>query len=496
MKFHVVAVDDEQIALEGLALLEWEQHGFELTATFDSAEATTGWLRENSCDLLIADIRMPRTTGLELVAIAKELQPDIVIVLLSGHSEFEYAQDALRQGVFRYLLKPLDDEELGVTLSEVRKMLEERERRRHWTRKIVRDYWFRDHLRLHFDPERHDVFSGEYVSAQTVGPYRIVYAVGDGDLARQHPYSEAVHHSTYLRDREWAWVVRDEDIGVFHGSQPDEVERFGISRVWHDLSDMRSALTEARRAADVWFRYPRQKVYTFVPEPEDSSDRERACFEKAAELADRLSEMHLDDPAGSVRQFLEMVRPEPLSSTTVRRLAYTIGLGLQKMLVRFAGSAVHDGIAELPDPFLVIQEALHLDDLIRDLSDATERAVSYVSHAREQQITDERLSLVLSYLDEHYSEPISLDHVAEVAGMHPSRFSTWFKATQGVNYIDYLTRLRIETAKKRLRRNDALVKEVALASGFQDARYFGQVFKKIVGITPSRYHFLHVRNDA
>jgi YesN/AraC family two-component response regulator len=234
-------------------------------------------------------------------------------------------------------------------------------------------------------------------------------------------------------------------------------------------------------------------VYVFNPQPDDAADRERSCVEEAAELGDRLSEMRLENPDRSVRSFLEKVREEPLSSATVRRLAYTVALGLQKMIIRFAGTISRDRIEQLPDPFLVIQDARHLDDLICGLSAAIGRAVSYVSEAREKEIRDERSALVLSYLDDHYAEPISLDDVAEVAGMHPARFSTWFKATQGVNYIDYLTGLRIETAKKLLRRDNALVKDVALASGFQNARYFGQVFKKIVGITPSRYHFYHVR---
>jgi YesN/AraC family two-component response regulator len=492
MKYHVVAVDDEQIALDGLRSIEWEEFGFELAAALPSAAEALDWMSHNACDLLIADIRMPRSSGLELTARLRESQPDLVVVLLSGHSEFEYAREALRHGVFRYLLKPIDDEELAQMLADVRSVLDEREQRRHWTQKIVRDYWFRDHLRRPFDPEHYDEFSREYVPDAEVGPYRIVYAVGEGDLPKEPAYASSIYHSTYLRDHEWAWVVREPDAGAFDGPVPATVSRFGISEVREDLTDMRSALTEAQRAADRWFRKPGQRVYRYSPEPFDLDERVRTSFSDAASLSERISSMALSDPARDVRAFLCGLQEQPFASTIVRRLAYTVALGVQRLIVRFAGPTTDREVEELPDPFTLIEEATHLEEMIDRLPIAAQRAAEYVSHARERRVRDERLNAVLTFLDEHFRDPISLDDAAEVAGMHPARFSSWFKNVQGINYIDYLTRLRIETAKRKLREPDALVKDVAASAGFQDPRYFGQVFKKLVGITPGRYHALHV----
>lgn len=496
MKFHIVAVDDEQIALDGLRSIPWESYGFELTAALNSADEAERWLQSHACDLVIADVRMPGTSGLELAARIREAQPDVMVMLLSGHSEFEYAQEALRQGVFRYLLKPLDDDELASALSDVRNLLEERERRRHWTQKIVRDYWFRDHLRERHGREHDDELSLEYLPDSDPGAYRIVYAAGSGDLARAPEYRTAIYHSTYLRDSEWAWVVREEDVEAFFAPLARGAERLGVSLVRHDLAQMRDALAEARYAADAWFRRPEQGVYTYEPPAPGAEERERACYEAAAVLADRIASLHAEDPAQEVSAFLRRLRDEPFTSVTVRRLAYTVALGLQRLISRMTASPEPAGVQSLPDPFEIIRAARHLGDVIDELPDATRQAVQVALDARAREITDERLETVLAFLDEHYHEPISLDDVAEVAGMHPSRFSTWFKATHGVNYIDYLTRLRIERAKERMRRPEALVKDVAAASGFQDSRYFAQVFKKLVGIPPSRYQFLHVGRNS
>ena len=66
-------------------------------------------------DILITDIRMPGCDGLELIRRAKELRPELEIVIISGYAHFEYAQTAIRYGVGNYLLKPIKKDELMET---------------------------------------------------------------------------------------------------------------------------------------------------------------------------------------------------------------------------------------------------------------------------------------------------------------------------------------------------------------------------------------------
>lgn len=496
MNYHVVAVDDEQIALDGLSHLDWESHGFELTATLSSGSSALQWLQRNPCDLLIADIRMPGISGLELVAKVKETQPDIMIMLLSGHSEFEYAQEALRHGVFRYLLKPIDDEEIATVLAEAKQLMDKRERQRHWTQKIVRDYWFRDHLRRRYDPENFEQLGTHYFPNEQIGPHRVIYVVGDGDQARTEPLASRLYHSTYLRDREWACVVLEKDIPAVTEATPTTADYVGVSGVKTSLHDMRTALSEARRAAEDWFKRPSERVYRYAPDPPDLETRLHRSLNQAAEFADRIATLHVEDPVDETAGFLRDLQHCPFDAASVRRIAYTVALGIQRLLSRFAASGDAPSPEVLPDPFAIIEHAQHLPEIIRELSHAVERAVDYVQSTKARQLEDERLAAVLSFIHEHFREPISLEHVAAEAGMHPARFSSWFKHTQGSNYIDYLTRLRVDTAKTLLRSPRTRVKDVARESGFQDPRYFGQVFKKLVGITPTRYQFLHSHDEA
>ncbi|HZG87782.1 AraC family transcriptional regulator [Paenibacillus sp.] len=92
----------------------------------------------------------------------------------------------------------------------------------------------------------------------------------------------------------------------------------------------------------------------------------------------------------------------------------------------------------------------------------------------------------VAYIDENYWKDISLEQCADLAGTTPYTLSKWFKQTTGVNFIDYLTNVRIERAKTLLRESDKKINDIAEAVGYQQS-YFNRIFKKQVGVTPGQY---------
>ncbi len=91
------------------------------------------------------------------------------------------------------------------------------------------------------------------------------------------------------------------------------------------------------------------------------------------------------------------------------------------------------------------------------------------------------------YLTDHYREAVTLEEAAGVAHMSPTYFSRKFKCATGFGFKEYLNSVRLQEAARMLRTTDALVTEVALACGFSDGNYFGDVFKKARGLSPRQY---------
>ena len=111
-----------------------------------------------------------------------------------------------------------------------------------------------------------------------------------------------------------------------------------------------------------------------------------------------------------------------------------------------------------------------------------------VSAAEEPEKQEERTITGLTrYLQEHLAEEISLSVLAEEFHLNPQYISQLFKSEIGVNFLAYLTNIRMEKAKKLLLTTSLSIAEVAEQSGYGDYRVFTKVFKKSEGVTPSQY---------
>ena len=108
MPYKAFFVEDEIVTREGIRdNVNWHSHGFEFCGEAPDGEMALPLLQATQPDVLITDIRMPFMDGLELCRIVREQMPWVKIIILSGHDEFEYAQEAIKLGVTEYLLKPV-----------------------------------------------------------------------------------------------------------------------------------------------------------------------------------------------------------------------------------------------------------------------------------------------------------------------------------------------------------------------------------------------------
>lgn len=118
-KLKLLLVDDELFLCEQIsANVDWDSFGIELIGSCDNAMDALEQMIDEMPDILITDIKMPVMNGLELVARARQMNPLLQCVILSGYAEFTLAQAAIEQGVQSYLLKPFSRAEFESTLQK------------------------------------------------------------------------------------------------------------------------------------------------------------------------------------------------------------------------------------------------------------------------------------------------------------------------------------------------------------------------------------------
>ncbi|CAM3611773.1 helix-turn-helix transcriptional regulator [Marinicrinis lubricantis] len=149
------------------------------------------------------------------------------------------------------------------------------------------------------------------------------------------------------------------------------------------------------------------------------------------------------------------------------------------------GSADSKALYQLETDFLQqLEQADHPSDMERGL---VKVAKFLANQSKGEQKSKLNPAFISQYIDLHYMENLYLDHMAEVLETSPKYFSNYFKKTFGVNYVEYLNKVRLSHARELLKDSNLTIAEVGEKTGYQNSSTFTTTFKKYFGISPSDY---------
>ena len=111
--YKVAIIDDEPVIVKGITrVVPWEKFNCEVVATAEDGLEGLKVMALHRPDMVITDISMPGMDGLKMIAAIRSEYPDTVVSILTGYRDFDFAQQAIRLGVTRFLLKPSNMDEL------------------------------------------------------------------------------------------------------------------------------------------------------------------------------------------------------------------------------------------------------------------------------------------------------------------------------------------------------------------------------------------------
>lgn len=147
--FKVLIIDDEEMIREGLrTAIDWKSLGCKIVGEAEDGDEGLEMIGSLKPDIVFTDIRMPGLNGLEMVSKMRELKYDCMIILLTGFRDFDYAQQAIKLGAFRYLLKPTKTEEIILAVEEaakeIRKIRSEQDLLNNLKKKVKEQYGLPD----------------------------------------------------------------------------------------------------------------------------------------------------------------------------------------------------------------------------------------------------------------------------------------------------------------------------------------------------------------
>ena len=125
------------------------------------------------------------------------------------------------------------------------------------------------------------------------------------------------------------------------------------------------------------------------------------------------------------------------------------------------------------------------------LLEKIENIVGYLSENQMSQ-KDKLLYDVKNHLKENYAHTIGLEEIAEKFHISPAYLSSLFSKNMGVTLFEYIINMRMEKAKELLRSTNNKISDICQQVGYENQRYFNQVFKKNIGTTPGNYRANHL----
>jgi two-component system, response regulator YesN len=527
--YRVLLVDDEPIIKRSLRVaLPWDELDMTIVGEASNGEEALQRIQELRPHIVISDIRMPVMDGISMMKEAVHRDSSLLFVLLSGYGEFEYAREAIRRGAFDYLLKPVDHEELETVMKEAKAKLDhEAEQQSEWeflTRSsqalssLVRErmissmiegseavfhpaYWLRgwdlEHpyvmLVITFD----DTLEVDSWSRED----RKLWLFAVGNVLTEFGESCGAFTVFPFRSGEWVMLLPNADAELAKRTAHEMIATVksctklscsvGISRQHQGLEALYAGYTSAQRALLDRFARGGEQVYLDRCEA-GASEEAKGSSEHSRRLAVSPWEKKLTEAligydrallAALLEEWMKELRTGGLHSADAAALMIELSVGISRRLSDVNGVAL-PGLKALISSLPrcgTLQEAHQL--LLGKLLEYNELAGDRTS--REEELRSIRKAV--EYIDERFHHDLSIDEVSEFIGLSCSHFCVLFKKESGLTFLEYVTKLRIERACSILRNTEVKVYQVAPMVGYQDPKYFTQVFKRMKGVTPSEY---------
>lgn len=508
----VILVDDEILIRENIRdSIEWKKEGFLYSGDAPDGELALPLIEEQAPDILITDIKMPFMNGLELTSVVRQRFPDIKIIILSGHDDFQYAQKALRLGVEDYCLKPISAAELIQILRTVSARIDEEHRLKQ------KNNYTPD--KLYADLCGGLISTGAAIEAAAelelhiIAPYYaavilsfVASVLDESEIDQsQIQVAELVLASILVMFPELCYFrkSRTETVIILKDSHPDRISA-KIDELTRLLDQKKSQfdLQVSVSCGDIHERI--QGIHLSFQEAEE----DRMIKKLQRQNKEALIKTSIDHSPDSVlldrNRFIDFLKlGTPLEAPDFIR-QFAADLDKVSWNSMYAYYLINDITLELVQTAKLTfrsdgnqAELIHeLQKKIRRISKA-EECLDYflgvferlwVWRSEGSDKYGELIEKVKLYIRENYhNDQLSLHETSKQIGVSSSHLSKVFSQETGQTMTEYLTAIRIGKAKEMLKTTRFKTFEIAFQVGYSDQHYFSNLFKKVTGMTPMEY---------
>ena len=524
--YRILIADDEGIMIESIRSIIMKNYG-------DACEIVTAKTGREAIeqaeyfhpDIVFMDIQMPGINGIQAMQEIRKFNITALFYVISAYDKFDYAKDAIALGVERYLMKPVTKRTVLEVTEEAIGKVDDMRRKRSDQLKVQEkletvipmvesgfisnmllqnnlqetDY-YRDLLEITEDYAYVIVFQfgseirdgqlispvGVSIKAQTFYPeFRAVLKSFMRCVIGSVMTNRIVAAVPFARDslsyeERVAVIGQTRNIISRLEEQLDVKFRAGIGRV-RRMEELRSSYQEALEAmqnGESRVVHSYDTVRRGMYEGDFPADMEKKIFTL-------LGRGDADGMAAEAGRFFSwMIRRYPGSKDNIRLKVLEYVIRAERDA--FTAGAVNYGFESRENYLTEVLALPDYEGLRTWFLDKMTQACLSIRNLKEEQ-SGTVVSRAKAYIRDNYQRDISLDDVSREVNISPYYFSKLFKEESGENFIEYLTRIRIDRARELLAGSEHSIKEISGMVGYADPNYFSRIFKKQTGMTPREY---------
>lgn len=511
--YSILIVDDENLIRNGLKdLMPWSTLNINYIYTASCARDALTILKEQSIDILLTDICMPEMSGIELIEHVRPMYGDLIILVLSGYNDFEYAQQCCQLQVRDFILKPIDEEILLASIAKQLQRLEEKKQQ------IITNRTSHIHKTLYLEQSIRNILHQQ--PSNSIQPQPTL-------LLEEYGYSEA--QATQI-------VLFLPHLSDIDGWQDDfENQLLTIKNICTELVDVRQeGLTFEDGLGNIGVIFFLDQVPTDIPTKiEQIKERIQQTNNQIIKSilgskADHFSKIAISyqDTLLSLQTNSDQttaLHTENISMRHMKAFHQTFGelkmfmcnyisdrdqlmLGVKQMHLIFSGynlslslvrrscfelicaiyyAYYEENVSETNERLNFTLHALQIDNYNEVLDVTTKFILELHQHVEEE--TPDIINRAKQYIHQHLTDDLTVSSIASHLFVNTNYFSRLFKKNIGLGCNEYITRKRMEKAQTLLKISSMPVGEIAEVVGYTDKNYFSLAFKKFTGYSPTLY---------
>lgn len=514
-------IDDDVPMLKVLRqMIDWEANNLQIVGTTYSSVKAMHMFEEVQPDIVITDIGLPQKNGIELADSFTSIKPDVRVIFLTCHEDFNYAQQAVKLKADDYLIKDqLTAEQLEKSLEKSVTILKSRTGLIRWKTSNYNSQLFRQDLLKRVVDQAPTEMTMAYASQIGISwnyPWFLlgIVNVQFSSFDRRYKQSEfpLIMYAIYNIALELSEscegvtpILEKENLAILYNFRVNLAQNATL-HFNNFIQQLRSqcvkflkiepsivTVTDKMELDSIGPVYQQvlQNKFEFY---EDSGYTIMDVSQNAAPMFQAAPQGFLNSCVSQLEQAVIKHDLSSIHHTLLEIADHARELMIDPRDFERELSFMLRGIELMFSNLKFDEDLFKYLKLSRTLSDSIElieRKLVQITESRDKQGTsttqEPKLQVIQQYIEQHLADNITSIDMARYLYLNPSYFSRYFKRMTGLTFTDYVHQYKMKLATKMLKMSNQNLESMAIGLGYSDRTYFSKVFKKYVGLTPSEY---------